>query len=502
MAQIDLFTAFAKKIIIQSDYTDDDLTYLVNQIMGLVGENNQNVVYPQNNRQDATTLELLDQLLALAAENGSLEAHKINKDILGAKLMNFIVPRPSKVRKMFWKQYHNSPRKATDYFFNLSKRSNYIKTREIRQNISYLVDTKYGALKITINLSKPEKDPKVIAAALKNKKQRKSQYPASLLAKENEGYWGRLDYAARTNHRVIPLILGQEKWYFQYSPYAYFNEHAIVLSENVRPMHVGYENLARLLEFVTLFPNYFIGSNADLPIVGGSILSHDHFQAGCYELPMAKAEVTNKISIYGYELYEAGILNWPMTTIRLIDENSENLLNAATKIMNIWNRYDDVSLSIRSHDDDGQRHHTVTPIVRFRNGKYEVDLVLRDNNVSDAYPDGIFHPHPDVQHIKQENIGLIEVMGLAILPPRLKKELAEVEKYLLGEQNNISEKHRAWADDLKTSKSINSDNVTDIVQQSVGHIFTRVLEDAGVFKKDEAGQAGLQRFTHLIEVGG
>ncbi|MCT4381636.1 UDP-glucose--hexose-1-phosphate uridylyltransferase, partial [Leuconostoc pseudomesenteroides] len=307
--------------------------------------------------------------------------------------------------------------------------------------------------------------------------------------------------AARTNHRVIPITLGHEKWYFQYSPYAYFNEHAIVLSENLRPMHVDRENLSRLLEFVSKFPEYFIGSNADLPIVGGSILSHDHFQAGRYELPMAKAVMKEKMTIAGCDLHEAGILNWPMTTIRLIDDDREKLLNAADRIMMAWQNYDDASLSIRAYGDDGERHHTVTPIVRFRSGHYEVDLVLRDNNTSDAFPDGIFHPHPDVQHIKQENIGLIEVMGLAILPPRLKAELAEVAQYLLGNDNNIALKHQTWADALKQSEVINANNVTHIVQQSVGQIFSRVLEDAGVFKNDQSGQDGLEKFIKQIEVG-
>ncbi len=265
--------------------------------MGLVGETNHNTVPHLLDNDSVTTLSLLDQLTAVAEKNGTLALRQMNTDMLGAQLMNFIVPRPSQVRKMFWEHYQQSPRQATDYFFDLSQRSNYIKTREISQNISYPVDTQYGTLQITINLSKPEKDPKAIAAALKNKNQHQSQYPVSQLAKENEGYWGRLDYAARTNHRVIPITLGHEKWYFQYSPYAYFNEHAIVLSEHLRPMHVDRENLSRLLEFVSKFPDYFIGSNADLPIVGGSILSHDHFQAGRYELPMAKAVMKEKLPL-------------------------------------------------------------------------------------------------------------------------------------------------------------------------------------------------------------
>lgn len=494
MSENNLITEFTQRIIEQSDYTNEDAIYLGNQILGMIGESNYEHVTSDQDVSRLSTLTLLDNLVAIAADNGTLQNRKINADILGAQLMDYFVPRPSQVRQIFWQHYDHAPREATDYFFDLSKRSNYIKTREISQNLSYPVETEYGQLQITINLSKPEKDPKVIAAALKNKTQQQEQYPASQLAKENEGYWGRLDYAARSNHRVIPVTLGNENWYFQYSPYAYFNEHAIVLSENIRPMHVDQENLARLLEFVTKFPDYFIGSNADLPIVGGSILSHDHFQAGRYDLPMAKATLKESFQISDVNLSEAGVLNWPMTAIRLIDSDSDKLLVAAGKVMKTWEDYDDPSLFIQSHSQTGERHHTVTPIVRFRDHKYEVDLVLRDNNTSTEFPDGIFHPHSDVQHIKKENIGLIEVMGLAILPPRLKTELAEVEAYLLGNTDSVAPKHKIWADKLKHEETFNADNVTEVVEQSVGQIFKRVLEDAGVFKNSEAGQAGLKKF--------
>ncbi len=499
MDKNNLVIAFVKKIIKATDYTDDDGIYLINQAMGILGESTDTYFISERPVDELSTLQLLDQLIQIAVSRGTLARRHMNEDMAGAQLMNFFVPRPSKVRQVFWFNYQKSPRHATDYFFDLSKRSNYIKTREISQNISYPVVTNYGTLQITINLSKPEKDPKLIAQAITHRTNQEVQYPVSPLAKENEGYWGRLDYASRINHRVIPLSLGDETWYFQYSPYAYFNEHAIVLSETIRPMHVDVQNLARLLEFVTKFPDYFIGSNADLPIVGGSILSHDHFQAGRYDLPMAQAVIKQPVHFVNTQLSEAGFLNWPMTALRLIDSDCDKLLTVATRVMTTWQNYDDVDLSIKAYDKAGQRHHTVTPIVRFRHQKYEIDLVLRDNNVSEEFPDGIFHPHPDVQHIKKENIGLIEVMGLAILPPRLKKELADVEAYLLGRIKSVDPKHQLWADQLRQQYTITSANVTNIVQQSVGHIFERVLEDAGVFKNDTGGKAGLQRFIQKLE---
>ncbi len=496
-----LVNIFAKRVIEATDYLDDDKVYLINQILGIVGESSYMVTPEDSNLEKLSTLDILDQLIMLSKSNGTLANRQMNEDMLGAQLMNLFVPRPSQVNKLFWTYYQVSPESATNYLFELSKRSNYIKTREISQNISFPAPTNYGELQITINLSKPEKDPKAIAAAaaMSHESNQKLQYPASQLARENEGYWGRLDYAARTNHRVVPLTLGGETWYFQYSPYAYFNEHAIVLSQTIRPMHIDEENMARLLEFVTQFPDYFIGSNADLPIVGGSILSHDHFQAGRYELPMAKAAIKQKIYIANVTLDEAGVLNWPMTAIRLIDKNKNKLLKAAMHVIKIWHVYDDTSLSIKSYDENGTPHHTVTPIVRYRHDRYEIDLVLRDNNVSDVFPDGIFHPHPDVQHIKKENIGLIEVMGLAILPPRLKKELVAVEDFLLEKVDHVASKHQAWADQLLVSHEVNTENVENIVQQSVGQIFKRVLEDAGIFKSNDTGQQGLQKFIHEIE---
>ncbi|MGX7042519.1 UDP-glucose--hexose-1-phosphate uridylyltransferase [Leuconostoc holzapfelii] len=498
MNQNGLIETFVQRVIAATDYTAMDETYLINQVIGWLGETRYEIPNDLAPWESVDTLTLLDALITIADENQSLVRREMNADMLGAQLMALFVPRPSKVNQIFWDKYAVTARQATDYFFDLSCRSNYIKTREIKQNMSFPATTKYGTLQVTINLSKPEKDPKKIAAALKTQTSSHNNYPVSQLAHENEGYWGRLDYPARANHRVVALTLGGEPWFFQYSPYAYFNEHAIIFSKTIRPMRVDAAHLAKLLEFVTLFPDYFIGSNADLPIVGGSILTHDHFQAGRYDLPMAQATIKTPIALPGSPLAEAGVLNWPMTVIRLADADQARLLQAATQVMTTWENYSDPSLAIRAYDESGVRHHTVTPIARFRDGRYELDLVLRDNNVSADFPDGIFHPHPDVQHIKQENIGLIEVMGLAILPPRLKNELHEVADYLLGRVDHVAPKHQTWADRLRAQATVTPDNVMAIIQHSVGQIFERVLEDAGVYKDDAAGEAGLARFLEAV----
>lgn len=498
MNQNGLINVFVQRVIAATTYTALDETYLINQVLGWVGETNYQEPATLIPWEDVDTLALLDALVAIADQNQTLARREMNADMLGAQLMALFVPRPSEVNQIFWNKYAVGARDATNYLFDLSRRSNYIKTREINQNISFPVATKYGELQITINLSKPEKDPKMIAAALKAKKNEQVKYPVSQLSHDNEGYWGRLDYPARANHRVVAMTLGGEPWYFQYSPYAYFNEHAIIFSKKIRPMRVDTAHISKLLEFVTKFPDYFIGSNADLPIVGGSILTHDHFQAGRYDLPMAQATIKSAITIPGVTIAEAAVLNWPMTVIRLADADQSQLLKAASQIMTTWQNYSDPALDIRAYDTTGERHHTVTPIARFREGRYELDLVLRDNNVSVTYPDGIFHPHPDVQHIKQENIGLIEVMGLAILPPRLKNERHDVADYLLGQADHVAPKHQPWADALRAQKTVTPDSVMHVIDDSIGHIFERVLEDAGVYKDDPAGQAGLARFLDAV----
>ncbi|MCT4395750.1 UDP-glucose--hexose-1-phosphate uridylyltransferase [Periweissella beninensis] len=487
-----VITGFVNNIIATSEYEELDRFYLTNQVLKMIGANDFDQQQPA---MQASMLTLMDILVEYANDNQTLSKLGINSDILGANLMNLLVPRPSVVNSVFWQKYQESPQTATKYFYNLSKQSNYIKTREIAKNISYKINSEYGPIEITINLSKPEKDPKAIAAA---KKLQQVTYPKCQLCMENEGFVGKLNYPARSNHRIVRLQLGDEEWGFQYSPYAYFNEHAIVLSKTHRDMHVNMANMQRLLAFVDLFPDYFIGSNADLPIVGGSILTHDHFQTGRHEMPMAKAPIETDIHLQGLKLVAAGIVKWPMSVIRLVDRDQAKLLQATAMIIDAWKKYSDPQRNIVAVTKDNQQHHTITPIVRKRDDLYEVDLVLRDNNVSAEFPDGIFHPHPDVQHIKKENIGLIEVMGLAILPPRLKHEMQEVAKYISNQPNEIANIHQTWADKLKATNMITTNNASAVVNQAVGEVFVTVLENAGVFKRTEDGQRGFMQFLKTI----
>ena len=415
--------------------------------------------------------------------------------MLEAQLMDLMTPPPSVVNAYFAQYYSKDPVQATDYFFKLSKDNDYIKTREIARNIIFPAKTEYGELEITINLSKPEKDPKQIAA---ERQLKQVNYPDCMLCMENEGYKGRMNYPARTNHRIIRMNLDGESWGFQYSPYAYYNEHCIILSEEHRPMKITKATFRRLLKIIEVLPHYFVGSNADLPIVGGSILSHDHYQGGRHTFPMAVAEIERNFKLKDFPNVKAGIVKWPMSVIRLQGKNQEDLIEASQLIFEKWQNYSDEALQIVAQTADGTPHHTITPIARRKDDLFEMDLVLRDNNVSEEFPDGIFHPHPDVQHIKKENIGLIEVMGLAVLPPRLESELKEVEKYLLAEKNNIADYHLKWAEELKADAQITQENVTQVVQKAVGAVFARVLEDAGVFKRDVEGQEGFTRFIKTL----
>lgn len=487
-----VITGFVDNIIENSEYEELDRYYVTNQVLKLIGAKDYDY---QQAASTAPLLTLMDTLIEYAQDNQTMTKMESNADILGASLMDLLVPRPSVVDSTFWQKYQLSPNSATKYFYELSKKSNYIKTREIAKNISYQVNSEYGPIEITINLSKPEKDPKAIAAA---KNMQQVAYPKCQLCMENEGFVGKLNYPARSNHRIIRLNLGNEEWGFQYSPYAYFNEHAIVLSKTHRDMHVNLANIKRLLEFVDLFPEYFIGSNADLPIVGGSILTHDHFQTGRHQMPMAKAPIETTFEFKQLKLHAAGIVKWPMSVVRLVDSDQTKLLQAVERVINAWKNYSDPKRNIVAYTPDGQGHHTVTPIVRKRDDMYEVDLVLRDNNVSSEFPDGIFHPHPNLQHIKKENIGLIEVMGLAILPPRLKVEMQEVAKYISNQPNQIAAIHQAWADEIKQKEDITINNAQLVVNQAVGEVFVAVLADAGVFKRDADGQVGFKEFLRTI----
>ena len=481
---------FVQRIIASTDYDELDRNYLTNQVLSLIGQTTFDATVTSS---DDDTLDLLDSLLAIGIENGVIADTAAERDVLGAELMDFFAPRPSVVNARFWQLYQENARAALADFYALSQKTNYIKTREIAQNISYTAPTKYGDIDITINLSKPEKTPADIAAA---RSAPQTTYPACQLCLENEGFHGHANFPGRTNHRIVRVDLNGESWGFQYSPYSYFNEHAIVMAPVHRPMKIDRDNLARLFAFVDLFPDYFIGSNADLPIVGGSILTHDHFQAGRYEMPMARAQIRKKLDL---DVAEAGILNWPMSVIRLRDADAQKVLTASVNILEKWRSYSDSARDLVAESTDGTPHHTVTPILRKRDDVYEMDIVLRDNNVSAEFPDGIFHPHPDVQHIKQENIGLIEVMGVAILPPRLKTELAAVADYLVDGQTPVAEKHAQWAQDLRAQHAVTQKTEAQrLVEQSVADIFARVLEDAGVFKNNADGQAGFDQFIQTL----
>ncbi|WEV41069.1 UDP-glucose--hexose-1-phosphate uridylyltransferase [Lactobacillus sp. ESL0681] len=491
MKKSNLVKEFVDQVISMSDYTDLDRIYLTNRVLRLVGDE---ALHQQTSSGDL--LDLKAELVKTAQVAGKCGTSNNEADILEAQLMELIVPRPSVVNWRFWQTYQDSPTQAINDFYTLSKSSDYIKTRAIAKNVYFVTPSEYGDLEITINLAKPEKDPKEIAAA---KKQANHSYPLCQLCLENEGYLGRMAYPARSNHRVIRFQLGQEDWGFQYSPYAYFNEHCIFLAAKHQEMKIERQTFERLLTILEQFPGYFVGSNADLPIVGGSILTHEHYQGGRHDFPMAKASIMTKLSFRGFTDVTAGIVKWPMSVIRLRSSKKEQLVELANKILTTWHTYSDETVNVRAFTGETP-HHTLTPIARMHDDQFELDLVLRDNQTSKQYPDGIFHPHPDVQHIKKENIGLIEVMGLAILPPRLQDELHEVEKYLLDKPNKIKSIHLAWANELKTDFEINPKNVTQILQTALGQVFVRVLADAGVFKQTPQGQAAFLRFVQTVGI--
>ncbi|WEV44107.1 UDP-glucose--hexose-1-phosphate uridylyltransferase [Lactobacillus sp. ESL0684] len=491
MKKSNLVKEFVDQVIGMSDYTDLDRIYLTNRVLRLVGDE---ALHQQTSSGDL--LDLKAELVKTAQVAGKCGTSNNEADILEAQLMELIVPRTSVVNQRFWQTYQDSPTQAINDFYTLSKSSDYIKTRAIAKNVYFVTPSEYGDLEITINLAKPEKDPKEIAAA---KKQANHSYPLCQLCLENEGYLGRMAYPARSNHRVIRFQLGQEDWGFQYSPYAYFNEHCIFLAAKHQEMKIERQTFKRLLTILEQFPGYFVGSNADLPIVGGSILTHEHYQGGRHDFPMAKAPIMTKLSFCGFTDVTAGIVKWPMSVIRLRSSKKEQLVELANKILTTWRTYSDETVNIRAFTSQTP-HHTLTPIARMHDDQFELDLVLRDNQTSKQYPDGIFHPHPDVQHIKKENIGLIEVMGLAILPPRLQDELHEVEKYLLDKPNKIKSIHLAWANELKTNFEINPKNVTQILQTALGQVFARVLADAGVFKQTPQGQAAFLRFVQTVGI--
>ena len=443
--------------------------------------------------------DVLKDLLDEAVRRGIIEDSIGYRDLFDTKLMNCLVPRPAQIQSEFWEKYETSPETATDYYYKLSQDSDYIRRYRIKRDRKWTVDTKYGTLDITINLSKPEKDPKAIAAAGKAKS---SSYPKCQLCMENEGYAGRLDHPARENHRIIPITIQGKKWGFQYSPYVYYNEHCIVFNGEHIPMKIDRNAFAKLFDFIKLFPHYFLGSNADLPIVGGSILSHDHFQGGNYTFAMAKAPVIEEFTVKGYEDVSAGIVKWPLSVIRLRGEDTERIIDLADHILKAWRSYTDEDAFIFA-ETDGVPHNTITPIARMKDGMYELDLTLRNNITTEEHPLGVYHPHAKLHHIKKENIGLIEVMGLAVLPARLKGEMELLEEYILEEKdirsNEQIAKHADWVDEfLPAYADVNADNIRHILEQEVGKVFCQVLEDAGVYKCTEDGMEKFRRFIQVL----
>ncbi|MBV6684047.1 UDP-glucose--hexose-1-phosphate uridylyltransferase [Bacillus sp. JRC01] len=474
---------------------EEDTVYVRNRLLAVLDQDS----YEEAGGADVE-MDIPDLLSAIALEAlnlGIIEAGE--EEVLTAELMDCFMPKPSEVNVQFRTLYAEDPIRATDYFYNLSRLSNYIQTKRIAQNVHYKVDSLYGELDITINLSKPEKDPAQIARERLLPKH-DHRYPVCLLCVENEGYKGRWDHPGRAHHRMIRLGLGGEDWMLQYSPYVYYDEHCIILSEEHRPMEINREGFGRLLDFVEQFPHYFAGSNADLPIVGGSILSHDHYQGGRYEFAMARAGEEVTCPMKSHPSVRAAIVKWPMSVVRLSADEAGPLLDAADDMLQGWRAYSDPSAGVFA-STEGEPHNTITPIARKRDGRYELDLVLRNNRRSDEHPFGIFHPHEDVHHIKKENIGLIEVMGLAVLPARLKTELSLVENALHGDVEEAPVHHREWVREIreKRSEEITPDTSSSIVRDELGKKFSRVLEDAGVFKRTEEGMEAFRRFMAQFE---
>lgn len=472
--------------------------YTTNLLLDLFHEDNYEE--PEAVAYGSPDLEtVLANLLNIAVERGIIEDNVVYRDLFDTKLMNCLLPRPAQVQAAFWEKYAISPEKATDYYYKFSQDSDYIRRYRVAKDLKWKVDSPYGEIDITINLSKPEKDPKAIAAA---RNAAASSYPKCQLCMENEGYAGRVNHPARENHRIIPITINQSNWGFQYSPYVYYNEHCIVFNGEHVPMKIDRAAFTKLFDFIKLFPHYFLGSNADLPIVGGSILSHDHFQGGHYTFAMAKAKIELPVTIPGYEDVEAGIVKWPLSVLRIRSKDTSRLIDLAEHVLNCWRSYTDEDAFIYA-ETNGEPHNTITPIARKNGDTYELDLTLRNNITTDEHPLGVYHPHAQYHHIKKENIGLIEVMGLAVLPSRLKEELELLADYIVNgkdiRSNKKIEKHTDWVEEfLPTYDNITKENVMEILQKEVGNVFTHVLEDAGVYKCTEQGRADFLKFIHTL----
>ena len=477
---------------------EEERIYTTNQILELFGE--EEYIEPEESFADVDLEDVLKELLDYAAEKGILKENSVvYRDLFDTKIMNCLVPRPAQVIGRFQELYKESPVKATDYYYKLSQDTDYIRRYRIKKDIRWKVDSPYGDIDISINLSKPEKDPKAIAAA---KLAKQSGYPKCLLCRENEGYAGRVNHPARQNHRIIPITINGTQWGFQYSPYVYYNEHCIVFNGEHVPMKIERATFVKLFDFIKLFPNYFLGSNADLPIVGGSILSHDHYQGGNYQFAMAKAPIEKYVTIPGYEDVEAGIVKWPLSVLRIRSKDEKRLIDLADHVLGAWRGYTDVESNIFA-ETDGEPHNTITPIARKVEDTFELDLALRNNLTTDEYPLGVYHPHAEKHNIKKENIGLIEVMGLAILPARLKTELQTLADYILEKKDIRSnadlQKHADWVEGfLPKYTDINADNVMDILKTEVGNVFVGVLEDAGVYKCTPEGREAFMRFVNTL----
>lgn len=471
--------------------------YTTNLLLDLFGEDNYEDTEVDMENLDLE--EILGALLAEAKERGLVKDSVVFCDLFDTKLMNCLLPRPAQVQHEFWKEYEKSPEAATEFFYKFSQDSDYIRRYRVKKDMKWKVDSPYGQIDITINLSKPEKDPKAIAAAGAAKA---VSYPKCQLCVENEGYAGRVDHPARETHRIIPLTINGTRWGFQYSPYVYYNEHCIVFNGQHVPMKIDRDAFIKLFDFVKQFPHYFLGSNADLPIVGGSILSHDHFQGGNYTFAMAKAPIELPVEIPGYEDVEAGIVKWPLSVLRIRSKYEKRLIDLADHVLQTWRNYTDEDAFIYAQTD-GTPHNTITPIARKHGEMFELDLTLRNNITTEEHPLGVYHPHAQYHNIKKENIGLIEVMGLAVLPSRLKEELEILADYLVCgkdiESNEKIKKHAEWTKSfLPKYENISEDNVMDILKEEVGIVFTHVLEDAGVYKCTEEGRKAFLKFINSL----
>ncbi|MCI9007938.1 MAG: UDP-glucose--hexose-1-phosphate uridylyltransferase [Lachnospiraceae bacterium] len=470
--------------------------YTTNLLLDLFHEDD----YEEPDRIPEQSLEqILKELLDEACRRELIPDSIAYRDLFDTRIMNCLVPRPDQVRRTFWEKYQTSPADATNYFYQLSQDSDYIRRYRVCKDQKWKVHSEYGDIDITINLSKPEKDPKAIAAARNAKA---SSYPKCLLCMENEGYAGRVNHPARENHRIIPVTIHDSHWGFQYSPYVYYNEHCIVFNGEHTPMKIDRAAFTKLFDFVKQFPHYFLGSNADLPIVGGSILSHDHFQGGNYTFAMAKAPIERPVTIPSYEDVEAGIVKWPLSVLRIRHKDEKRLIDLADHVLGVWRGYTDEDAFIFAYTD-GEPHNTITPIARKVEDFYELDLTLRNNITTEEHPLGVYHPHAKLHHIKKENIGLIEVMGLAVLPSRLKDEMALLKEYILAGKDVASDgtlqKHADWvADFLPRYDSVTEANIEEILEQEIGKVFVKVLEDAGVYKCTEEGREAFLRFIEKL----